>query len=241
MQNRKCIKICDTGYNTNKEGKTMTEEQREQQQVHVHLRELRAAMLEKHGFKAENSDRTTFNKWYRIGTISGLEDYIPEPIDTEYMHTEIMDPTYLVYRVNLADETTEYAFVNYGENVNNVAFTKDAQDRDVFITVMQLIAKDQLFSKLSPSFQDVLETIASYDDFDIMQLTQDWAGIMVGNDFYTLELEKGQYVVRFEYSEDEPDSYFFITQDEAQQILNCTNNVEALNVVSGFIDLEVQI
>lgn len=241
MQNRKCIKICDTGYNTNKEGKTMTEEQREQQQVHVHLRELRAEMLEKHGFNSENTDRTNYIKWYKLGTISGLEDYIPETLSTKFLHAEILDPTYIVYRVNLADETTEYTFVNYGESLNNVAFIKDAQDPDTFNTVMQLIAENRLFTQLPTTFQDVCKTVASFDDFDIVQITQDWSGVMEGGDFYQVDVQKGQYVVRFEYSEDEPDSYFFITQDEAQQILNCTNNVEALNVVSGFIDLEVQI
>lgn len=234
---KKCIKQFYTGYNTNKEGKTMTEKQREQQQVYMNLRE----MLEKHGFNPENTDRTNYVKWYKLGTISGLEDYIPEPIDTTCRNTEIMDPTYLVYRVNIAEETTEYAFVNYGENVNNVAFIKDAQDPVTFDTVMQLIMKNRLFAKLPLSFSDVLETVASYADFDLMRVTQDWSGIMLGDDFYQVDVEKGQCVVRFTGGEDEPDSYFFVTDSEAQKILGCANSVEALDAVSSFLDWEVQI
>ena len=224
---KKCIKQFDTGYNINKEVNNMKMEKQKQ-------------MLIRCGFKPESND--SFVKWYRLGTISGLEDFIPEQLNTdEFLHAEILDPTYIVYRVNLADETTKYAFASYGVNVNNLAFIEDAQDPDTFNTVMQLIAKDQLFTKLPVSFHDMLEVVASFEDFDVMQITQDWSGIMVGDDFYQVDVQKGQYVVRFENSEDSPDSYFFVTDSEAQKILGCADSVEALDAVSSFLDWEVQI
>jgi len=199
--------------------------------------EKQKQMLIRCGFKPESND--SFVKWYRLGTISGLEDFIPEQLNTEFLRAEILDPTYIVYRVNLADETTKYAFANYGVNVNNLAFIEDAQDPDTFNTVMQLIAKDQLFTKLPVSFHDMLEVVASFEDFDVMQVTQDWLGVMVGDDFYQVDVQKGQYVVRFENSEDEPDSYYFVTDIEAQQILNCDGDYEALYVINNILGWEV--
>jgi len=199
--------------------------------------EKQKQMLIRCGFKPESND--SFVKWYRLGTISGLEDFIPEQQNTEFLRAEILDPTYILYRVNLADETTEYAFVSYGESLNNVAFIKDAQDPDTFNTVMQLIAGNMLFTKLPTTFQDVCETVASFDDFDLVQITQDWSGIMVGDDFYQVDVQKGQYVVRFENSEDEPDSYYFVTDIEAQQILNCDDDYEALCAVEDILGWEV--
>lgn len=198
-------------------------------------------MLIRCGFKPESNDYATFVKWYRLGTISGLEDFIPEQQSAEFLHAEILDPTYIVYRVNLLNQTTAYAFANYGANVNNLAFIEDAQDPDTFNTVMQLIAENRLFTKLPTTFQDVCETVASFDDFDLVQITQDWSGIMVGDDFYHVDVQKGQYAVHYTWSEDEPDSYFFVTDSEAQKILGCADSVEALDAVSSFLDWEVQI